>query len=177
MWAVEGTGSAKGGRRVRREGLIRCDLAALRRGAVEGDEVCEVAGVGPVPVRQALDLLGEATWRLLVTRGVDVLNVTTLSRKATAAMQAALAWAHPTCAVEGCGRTLVEIDHRADWATTHRTRLAELDPICDHHHDLKTRNGWALITGTGPRPFVPPDDPRHPNHTASRTGPDPPTAA
>ena len=163
--AVEGTASSKGGRRVRREGLIRCDLTALRRGAVEGDEVCEVAGVGPVPVAQAVDLLGEATWRLRITRGVDVRNVTTLSRKATAAMLAALAWRHPTCAVEGCGRTLVEIDHRIGWAETGRTRLDELDPICDHHHDLKTRLGWALVAGTGPRPFVPPDDPRHPDHS------------
>jgi hypothetical protein len=102
----------RGGRRVRREGLIRCDLGALRRGAVEGEEVCEVAGVGPVPVAQAVDLLSEATWKQLVTRGVDVLNVTTLSRKATAAMLAALAWRQPTCTAQGCGRTLVEIDHR-----------------------------------------------------------------
>jgi len=179
--AVEGHGGGRGGRRVRREGLIRCDLAALRRGAVEGDEVCEVAGVGPVPVASAIDLLGEATWRLLVTRGVDVLNVTTLSRKATTAMLAALAWRHPTCAVQGCGRTLVEIDHRADWAATHRTRLDELDPLCDPHHDLKTHHGWALVAGGGPRPFVPPDHPHHPRQTGqtgqATSGPDPPPAA
>ena len=137
--------------------------------------------VGPVPVAHAVDLLGEATWRLLVTRGVDVLNVTTLSRKATTAMLAALAWQHPTCAVQGCGRTLVEIDHRADWAATHRTRLDELDPLCDPHHDLKTHQGWALVAGTGPRPFVPPDHPHHPRQTGqtrqATSGPDPPPAA
>ena len=182
--AVDAHGPSRGGlggRRVRREGLIRCDLGALRRGVVDGDEVCEVAGVGPVPVAHAVDLLGEATWRLLVTRGVDVLNVTTLSRKATTAMLAALAWQHPTCAVQGCGRTLVEIDHRADWAATHRTRLDELDPLCDPHHDLKTYQGWALVAGTGPRPFVPPDHPHHPRQTGqtrqATSGPDPPPAA
>ncbi|MDP1803914.1 MAG: DUF222 domain-containing protein [Acidimicrobiales bacterium] len=155
----------RGGRRVRREGLIRCDLAALQRGSVVDGELCEVAGVGPVSVPQAVDLLGEATWRLLITSGVDVLNVTTLSRKASAAMLAALAWRQPTCAVAGCGRTLVEIDHRLGWAATGRTRLDELDPLCDHHHDLKTCQRWALVAGTGPRAFVAPDDPRHPDHT------------
>ncbi len=179
--ALERPGSGgKGGRRMRREGLIRCDLAALQRGAVEGDEVCEVAGVGSVSVPQAIELLGEATWRLLLTRGVDVCNVTTLSRKASAAMLAALAWRQPTCTAEGCGRTLVEIDHRLPWATTRHTTLSELDPLCDHHHDLKTRQHWALVAGSGPRPFVAPDDPHHPDRmerdpTAS-VGADPPAA-
>jgi hypothetical protein len=34
--------------------------------------------------------------------------------------------------------------------------------LCDGHHDQKTRDGWALVEGKGKRPFVPPDDPRHP---------------
>ena len=31
-------------------GIIRLDHAALRRGSVEGDEVCEIVGLGPIPV-------------------------------------------------------------------------------------------------------------------------------
>jgi hypothetical protein len=54
--------------------------------------------------------------------------------------------------------------HRLDWADTHYTVLDLLDVLCVHHHKLKTREGWALITGTGKRPFVPPADPRHPKH-------------
>ena len=34
-----------------------------------------------------------------------------------------------------------------------------------YHHHQKTVHGWALVDGTGKRPMVPPDDPRHPNHT------------
>ncbi len=30
--------------------LLRVDVAALRRGRVAGEELCEIAGVGPVPV-------------------------------------------------------------------------------------------------------------------------------
>jgi hypothetical protein len=39
-------------------GIIRVDLSALRRRAVEGDEVCEIKGIGPIPVRTARELLG-----------------------------------------------------------------------------------------------------------------------
>jgi hypothetical protein len=169
------TPGPRSGRRHR--ALIRCDLEALQRGAVEGDEVCEVAGVGPVPVRQAVDLLGEASWKLLITRGVDVLNVTTLSRKATAAMLAALAWRSPTCTVEGCGRSITEIDHRVPYAESRHTTLSELDPLCNPHHDLKTHEGWELVTGTGVRPFVAPDDPRHPRHRPNSASADPPGRA
>jgi hypothetical protein len=160
---------ASGGRYL---GLIRCDLAALQRGAVKGAELCEIAGLGPIPVGTAVDLLGDATWKLIVTRGVDVANVTTLSRKATAAMLAALAWRSPVCSVEGCGRTILQIDHRIPWATTRHTTLGELDLLCPHHHDAKTRDGWELIEGSGVRAMVPPDHPRHPRRT--RSGPAPP---
>ncbi len=174
--AATGDGGSPG-RRPRREALVRCDLAALQRGAVEGDEWCEVAGVGPIPVDQAVELLGEATWRLLITRGVDVLNVTTLSRKASAAMLASLAWRSPGCSVQGCGRTITQIDHRVPYAESRHTTLSELDPLCGHHHDLKTYDGWELVSGTGTRPFVPPDDPRHPRRLGSPTSGDPPLAS
>jgi len=158
------TRKGDGGTAGRYLGLVRCDLAALQRGAVNGDELCEIAGLGPIPVGTAVDLLGDATWKLIITRGVDVANVTTLSRKATAAMLAALAWRSPVCSVEGCGRTILQIDHRVPWAETHHTTLLELDPLCAHHHDAKTHDGWELVDGCGVRSMVPPDHPGHPRH-------------
>jgi Domain of unknown function (DUF222) len=152
--------------------LLRVDVAALRRGRVDGDEVCEIAGVGPVPVSVARDLLGEAILKLIITDGVDVLNVTHLGRGPTAAQRAALLWINPTCAVEGCNRSRIEWDRREDWATTRHTRLDELDPLCAFHHDLKTRLGWALVPGKGKRPLVPPDDPSHPGYRQARARPD-----
>jgi hypothetical protein len=149
--------------------LLRVDVAALRRGAVAGGELCEVAGVGPVPVSVARGLLGDAILKLVVTDGVDVLNVTHLGRGPTAAQRAALLWTNPTCSVQGCTRSRVENDHREPWAHTRHTRLDELDPLCSFHHDLKTRLGWALITGKGKRAFVAPDDPRHPAYRTPRT--------
>ena len=95
------------------------------------------------------------------TTGVG--NVTHLGRSVT--QQVALWWQSPMCTREGCTRTqLLENDHREDWVKTHHTRLDETDPFCDHHHDLKTLHGWALVEGTGPRPMVPPNVPRHPKN-------------
>jgi Domain of unknown function (DUF222) len=151
--------------------LLRVDAAALRRGRVDGGELCEIAGIGPVPVTVARDLLGEAIVKLVITRGVDVANVTHLGRGPTTAQKIALMWANPTCTAEGCHRRRIEYDHRTPWSQTRHTRLDELDPLCEFHHDLKTRLGWALVPGKGKRPFVPPDDPRHPRHHSVRAAP------
>lgn len=146
--------------------LLRLDIAALRRGHIEGDELCEITGLGPIPVAAARRLLGDAVLKLIITNGVDVANVTSLTRGPTQAMRYALLWTSPTCTVEGCTRTVIEHDHRtgAEYKDTRHTRLDELDRVCTPHHDLHTLQGWALVPGTGKRPMVPPDDPRHPKH-------------
>ena len=148
--------------------LIRVDLAALIRGRVEHDELCEITGLGPLPVRVIRDLLGDSIMKLVITRGSDVANVTHLGRGVNVAQQVALLWSDPTCRVEGCHRTRLENDHREDWARTHHTRLDEIDPLCGHHHGLKTTVGWAMVSGSGRRPFVPPEDPRHPRFDPGR---------
>ena len=146
-------------------GLVRVDHEALRRGAVEGDEVCEIAGLGPIPVRVARALLGDAVVKLVITKGQQVVNVTSLRRSPNTAQQIALWWASPGCPVLDCTRIhRIENDHRDEWHKTHVTELETLDRLCDHHHWLKTILGWALIEGTGPREMVPPDDPRHPKN-------------
>jgi hypothetical protein len=145
---------------------VRADLAALVRGHLTTGEVCEIPGVGPVPVTEVRDLLGDATLHLVLTNGSAVANVTHLGRGPTAAQRIALLWQSPACTREGCPhRAHLENDHRRPWADTHVTRLDGLDPLCGHDHDLKTYKGWALVTGTGPRPMVPPDHPDHPRTT------------
>jgi hypothetical protein len=146
--------------------LLRVDVEALRRGHAQPGELCEIAGVGPVPVSVAREVLGEAIVKLIITDGVDVVNVTHLGRGPTAAQRAALLWINPACSVLGCPRSRIEFDHQKPWAETHHTRLDELDGLCQFHHDLKTRLGYALVEGTGKRAFVAPDDARHPRHRA-----------
>jgi hypothetical protein len=101
----------------------------------------------------------------ILTRGQALVGAAHLGRQPTATQQSALEWLYPTCAAEGCPvQTRLERDHRVDWSKTHYTVLDLLDRLCSHHHDLKTRENWALAPGVGKRPFVPPTDPRHPDY-------------
>jgi hypothetical protein len=152
-------------------GLLRADIEALQRGWVEGDEVCEIAGMGPIPVWRGRELLGDSILKLVLTKGVDVANVTHLGRSPTMAQKVALMWQSPECIVEGCTRTKwLEYEHRVDWIETKHTKLDESERMCGHDHDLKTHFGWSLVEGTGKRAFVPPDDPRHPKYRAPPDG-------
>ncbi len=157
------------GRRVRKPTptkiVVRIDWDALLRGWPIETEVCEIAGLGHVPVSvvRALMASGDAFLAGVVTKGVDVANVFHLGRKPTAYQGTALDWQSPTCTTEGCNNTYrLETDHREDWARTKVTLLRWLERHCEHCHDRKTRHGWALVDGHGKRPMVPPDDPQHP---------------
>jgi hypothetical protein len=158
--------------------IVRIDWDALVRGATLDGELCEIAGVGPVPVAvvRAMVASGDAFLTAVVTKGRDVVTVAHLGRKPTVYQATALEWLSPTCSNEACTNPHLETDHREDWARTKITLLPWLDRLCKACHRLKTRAGWALVEGTGKRAFVSPDDPRHPRF-AARHGPSPPQAA
>ena len=143
--------------------IVRVDHAALCRGRVVGDEVCEIAGVGPIAVSVVREWMADAFVAALLTKGTDVRSVVHLGRRFTALQQTALQWQDPECAVLGCHRSSrLEMDHRDDWARTRQTTIASADRLCDPHHDLKTRQGWMLEAGSGKRRLLPPHDPDHP---------------
>src|SRR5579884_984396 len=48
--------------------ILRLDYEALLRGYLAGDELCEIAGLGPVPVTTARTLLGDSILKLVLTR-------------------------------------------------------------------------------------------------------------
>ena len=145
--------------------LLRIDLEALVRGKVEGDELCEITGLGPIPIRLARQLLGESILHLVITSGKDVATTVHLGRGPNAAQKVALLWSQPFCSNSACGRTHQESDHREPYADVRETWLGNIDGLCGHDHDLKTYKGWDLVEGTGRRAFVAPDDPRHPKNT------------
>lgn len=154
--------------------LLRVDVDALVRGRIDGDELCDIAGVGAVPVRVARNCLSEAILKLVITRGIDVVNVTHLGRGPTAAQRIALLWTSPRCTNSRCSHTLqIQHDHRKPWAEVHETTIDNLDRLCGPCHKLKTRDGWALVQGKGRRPLLPPDDPRHAGNRAARPRGDP----
>jgi hypothetical protein len=144
--------------------LLQLPYELFMNGAIDGEEMCEIVGLGPVPVRVARELLGESILKLVITKGVDVANVVHLGRGPTMAQRVALLWSKPKCANAACSSMFVQIDHREPWVVTKHTLLSELDPLCPHDHKLKTNHGWSLVAGKGRRAFVPPDDPRHPRN-------------
>jgi hypothetical protein len=147
--------------------VLRIDLEALTRGHVESGETCEIPGLGPISVETAREMLGESIMKLVITKGVDVQNVTHLGRGPNIAQKIALLWQQPVCMREGCNRTArLEYNHAydAEYHKTKHTRLDETEPLCDPDHDLQTYEGWSLVEGTGKHPMVPPDDPRHPKN-------------
>jgi len=139
---------------------VRVEHAALVRGHVEGGEVCEVPGVGPIPVATARAWAGDAVLKALVTKGVDVVAVAHAGRTVTAAQRAALEERDPTCVVPGCTTSKgLEIDHVDGWAVTLTTTLGRLARLCTWHHDMKTYWGYRLDGCSGSWRFVPPEHP------------------
>jgi hypothetical protein len=158
-------------RSARTKVIVRVDLLTLLRGYPVSGETCELVGYGPVAVSAVRDMIdsGDPFLAAVATKGQAVVGVAHLGRRPNAAQQTALDWLFPACTVQGCStQRHLEIDHRVDWADTHFTLLEWLDGLCKHHHLLKTRDGWALVEGTGKRALVPPDDPRHPRHRRAR---------
>ena len=134
--------------------IATVDVRALNRGRVEGDETCEIAGVGPVSVSAVRALLSDAFLTLVFRDGEDVCNVTHLGRQVTARQRTAMEARGCRCEREGCGGTyLLDIDHNEGWTLTHDTRLDDLSWLCWHCHDLKTRHDLRLAGPPGQRRF------------------------
>jgi hypothetical protein len=148
---------------------VRVDAGALRRGAVEEGEVCEIEGVGQVPVQVARDLLGDSLFRVVVTDGVDVKTVTSTKRTVPATLRAALEERDRTCAVPGCTATRhLEIDHVVGFALGGPTELANTVRLCRPHHAMKTFRGFRLVGGPDARQWL------GPGERGSPAAPDPP---
>ena len=146
--------------------VLRVDLALLRGttgspppppGRTTG--VCEIPGVGPVPLETARALLGDALCTLVVTDGVDVTTVCTLGRSVPASLKAALVERDRCCVVPGCDATQhLEIDHwRIPFAEGGPASLDNLARLCRHHHRLRTHRGFTLTREGTTWHWHPPD--------------------
>ncbi|MDQ1697584.1 MAG: hypothetical protein QOJ03_2937 [Frankiaceae bacterium] len=159
--------------------LVRIDFDALLRGRPIDGEVCEIAGYGPVAVSAVRELMatGDAFLAAVVSKGVQVVGVAHLGRKALAHQSTALEWVNPTCAADGCTQAVrLEDEHRIPWAIRKVTLLDLMDRLCEHCHALKTHHDWSLVDGVGKRAFVPPDDQRHPTRCPRSARGDPSAA-
>jgi len=124
---------------------VRVDHAALIRGYVEPGELCEIPGVGPVPVEVARRLAVDSILSVLVTDGVDVTTVAHSGRTIPEALRRALVERDPVCVVPGCDTgSDLEIDHIRPFAEGGPASLANLARLCHWHHYLKTHHGHLL---------------------------------
>jgi hypothetical protein len=148
---------------------VRVDHAALVRGRVEPGEICEIPGVGPIPVAVARALSADSILSVLVTDGVDVTGVAHAGRTIPASVRRALTERDPECAVPGCGqRDELEIDHLEPLAKGGRTTLENLVRLCHWHHYLKTHQGHRLERVDGTWRWIVPGQERAPTELRSR---------
>ena len=150
------------------QAIVVIDAAALRRGTSQGDELCEIEGIGPVSVEAATELLSEASLRYVVREGFDIKSVTKSTRDVAACIEAALIVRDRTCARPGCGKRLgLEIDHRVvDYGDNGPTELDNLVRLCPQCHNLKTHGGWRLEGKPGAWRWVAPDHPKSAHYIA-----------
>jgi hypothetical protein len=148
--------------------VVRVDHRAFVTGRTEPGDVCEIAGVGPIPATVAQRLACDSIMKALITDGVDVLAVSHLGRTIPAHLRTALDELYPECTVEGCHvNTNLEIDHNIPVEEQGPTALWNLNKLCPWHHDQKHLHKLRLEgTGTSkrlvPASRPPPDDPDPP---------------
>jgi hypothetical protein len=148
--------------------VVVIDAEALRRGTTEGDEMCEIEGIGPVSVAAATELIGEGGLSYLVREGIDIKTVTKRTRVVSACIDIALLVRDRTCAVPICGKRFgLERDHRmVDFRDGGPTELANMARLCPEHHDLKTYGGWRLEGEPGSWQWIAPAHPKSAHYIA-----------
>jgi hypothetical protein len=137
---------------------LRVDLTALRSGWVAPGELCEIPGVGNVPVSVARSILGDHLLKLVISDGVDITTICHLGRAVPAHLRTALEERDPVCVVPTCDvASGLEIDHRVvPFAEGGPASLQNLARICKYHHYLKTHKGFRLEGGPGAWEWIPP---------------------
>jgi hypothetical protein len=141
---LDGKHLGRGGRRGSVD--IYVDLTTLARLT---EDPGELAGYGPVIAdiaRQiAEDSLG-AEWRWTLTHPDtgQVIDNGTTRRRPTTAQRRHLEARNRHCVFPGCRMPAVDcdLDHRQPWAHGGPTKVANLAPLCRHHHNIRHHSGW-----------------------------------
>ncbi len=155
----------------RLRGVLVVDAHAYVRGDLEDGERCEIAGLGPIDLESAKQLLGDAVIDIAVTDGVDVKALAHAGRKPTIRQWLALYATGAICSVTGCGeRHNLEADHVPEYSITNRTTVGELKLKCGRCHGLKSNHSYVdgPVQPDGTRTLLPP---QHRSARAPRDGP------
>jgi hypothetical protein len=140
--------------------IVHVAYEAITRGALADGEVCEISGVGPVPLEVVRSLASDSILRVLVTKGGQPMAVTPGVRTIPRALRLLIEARDRTCVVPGCDVKLgVQIDHRKPFSQLGPTDLENCGLLCKRHHDMKTYLGYVLARAAdGSWTFTPPDD-------------------
>lgn len=139
---------------------LRVDHSALMRGHRADDEICEVPGIGPIPVSAARRLSSDSILKVLVTDGTDIKAVAHAGRTIPAKVRTAIEARDPSCVVRGCDvRDRLEIDHIVPFAEGGQSSLTNLARLCRWHHYLKTHHGHRLEQTLDGWDLIGPDPP------------------
>jgi len=139
------------------------DYDALVRGHAVGDELCEIPGIGPIPVSVARRMADDAYLKIILSKGVDIVAIAHAGRTIPAHLRSALEYRDPECIVPACHkRRRVQIDHRQPVAAGGKTSLDNLARLCAYHHYLKSHLGYRYRGGPGTWQWIPPEDPPPP---------------
>jgi hypothetical protein len=123
---------------------VHVGLRALLDGKTGPGEICEIPGVGPVPVAHAREVLSHGLLQLVITDGVDVQTVVSDTRHVPKALKIAIAVRDRTCKIRGCDcDRMLERHHTHPHEKSHRTTYQELGNLCPKHHDLVTHKGYT----------------------------------
>ncbi len=127
-----------------------------------------------VPYRVLAELFAAGEQHVVVVRNGVVLyapgelNLGRTTRLASSAQRRALRAMYATCAVPGCGTRFerCKIHHVVWWRHGGNTDLANLLPVCVHHHTMIHDHGWTITLGPGRELTL-----RLPDGTLHNTGP------
>jgi hypothetical protein len=165
---LSGSGGSETGGGAAPRTLIIVNAESLRRGSTQGDELCEIDGIGPVSVDAATELLSEGGFQYLVKEGFDIKTMTRSTRVIRNCIDLALMVRDRVCAVPGCAKRLgLERDHfGVDYKDGGPSELANLVRLCPEHHALKTYGGWKLGGGPGNWKWIAPAHPKSAQYIA-----------
>ena len=135
--------------------VVHVSHAAYERGWTEAGEICEIEGLGPIPVSVARRLASDSIVKAVVIDGVDITRVAHLGRTISTHLRTGVEVRDPRCIIAGCeiDRHL-EIDHNIPVAAGGLTELANLGRLCHHHHTLKTLRDLRRIGPLGNQRLV-----------------------
>ena len=107
--------------------------------------MCEIEGIGPIPIGEAQRLASDSLLRVLLVKGGVVQKISSTTRSIPPRLKQAIIDRDRTCVVPGCDVSWnLEIDHRVPFAQGGLTDEENLARLCHEHHRQKTA-GKAIL--------------------------------